>query len=1080
MDNIRVIGTSGIEGKSDNQFAQPRGIWIDLNYKEIYVCDCNNHRISVFSSITLAHIRQIGRGIQGTSLGCLNYAVGLCLDDSKHIYVADTNNHRIAVFHQLTGAQINTIGSQGTTPGKLSSPYGVCVDKSTGSLFVADYENHRIQVFNKDTGAYERMIGSYGSEPGQFNKPIVTCIDEDNGNLFVCDYANNRVQVFNKDTGIYIRQLGNGSSGLGSDALQGPRGICLDRGSKLLFISDRENNRIQIYNKNTFTFIRHFGVGPGLGPGQFNKPMELCLNPDEGTLLVVDGYNHRVQIIPIPELQVESLRIQKEKKDKMEREAKEKRRPRASNMAINTNLTKFTIVDNNIKNSRYTVQFEGTGRLFDLLLTHEEMIILNASLTKLKSMPPISISTVNNSNKISDEYHIIEEQSTLFLSLISNLSQQPNTIKYIVPSVLALHALLERQWKPINFSTQNYSTFLNLLFNATHSTTSITEKKNVINAILSILTASMEVSSSSLSLEPYDNIVETMFQILITEFVSHLVEYPTADKNCNLTDSSIMLAALSMISNIFIYEWFHIGSVTSSNNKNIKSKDNNNNNGYTRNAINLIFGTTFVSSIQKFFTSTNTLPTSSTSLIVDTTSNTGDINIFLKLTQEVLPLLEITFLAARGRRRKNLTENIQVELFKKAKTHLEKAKDEYTSIKKVIESKYGNPIIATSRGGRNIWRASETLKVGDLVDAIDKENIWYESYVVSITPAYVRVHFMGWGSKWDDDIPEKDIHKRIAPLNSKTKNWRGELFEGGLIEIKCNEDMVNQKWMWGRIVLLSMEEGWVEISYSFANETSIIKRADLFGETICPVGMHTKDRSKAASASVVKPMAKIENLIHQKTNSLSSDEQELFLDRNDSFQDGEVGNGIFSIIDNSYDNRINNTDINGPNLINSLDNCSIDDIVSNISITAFEIIMKEVAQVITFTVEDPTTIDSELYKLAAEILSILAISPFQHLLVTCFCRVVIVQCGIRSKILTSGFLENNPIVISNMPEAMEALSVFVDELSVLEDKYVTLFMKSIGNLLTLEILIIVIDRIYVTLTSCSFLINYIHLKIMKT
>jgi DNA-binding beta-propeller fold protein YncE len=375
--DIRIIGTSGVEGKGDNQLNQPRGIWIDINYKEIYVCDCNNHRISVFSSVTLAHIRHIGRGIQGTSLGCLNYAVGLCLDDSKHIYVADTNNHRIAVFHQLTGAQINTIGSQGTSPGKLSSPYGVCVDKSTGSLFVADYENHRIQVFNKDTGAFERIIGSYGVEAGQFNKPIVSCIDEDNGNLFVCDYANNRVQVFNKDTGVFIRQLGNVSSGLGSDALSGPRGICLDRGSNLLFISDRENNRIQMYNKNTFTFIRHLGVGPGLGPGQFNKPMELCVNPDDGTLLVVDGYNHRVQIIPVPELQVESLRIQKEKKEKLDREAKEKRRPRASSRAIRTSLINFTVVDTNLTNSYYTIHFNGTNRLYDILLTQEEMRIIN-------------------------------------------------------------------------------------------------------------------------------------------------------------------------------------------------------------------------------------------------------------------------------------------------------------------------------------------------------------------------------------------------------------------------------------------------------------------------------------------------------------------------------------------------------------------------------------------------------------------------------------------------------------------------------------------------------------------------------
>ena len=47
-----------------------------------------------------------------------------------------------------------------------------------------------------------------------------------------------------------------------------------------------------------------------------------------------------------------------------------------------------------------------------------------------------------------------------------------------------------------------------------------------------------------------------------------------------------------------------------------------------------------------------------------------------------------------------------------------------------------------------------------------------------------------------------DFSSRLAPLNSHSKNWRADLFEGGLIEIKCNEDLVNQKWMWGKVSIL--------------------------------------------------------------------------------------------------------------------------------------------------------------------------------------------------------------------------------------------------------------------------------------
>jgi hypothetical protein len=94
---------------------------------------------------------------------------------------------------------------------------------------------------------------------------------------------------------------------------------------------------------------------------------------------------------------------------------------------------------------------------------------------------------------------------------------------------------------------------------------------------------------------------------------------------------------------------------------------------------------------------------------------------------------------------------------------------------------------------------------------------------------------------------------RIPLCTSYTKDWRSELFEGGLIEIKCNDDLVNQKWMWGKITKLNREENWLEVAYSFSNEPVVLKKGWLYGETICPVGMHTKDKSKAAAALITKP-----------------------------------------------------------------------------------------------------------------------------------------------------------------------------------------------------------------------------------
>ena len=90
-----------------------------------------------------------------------------------------------------------------------------------------------------------------------------------------------------------------------------------------------------------------------------------------------------------------------------------------------------------------------------------------------------------------------------------------------------------------------------------------------------------------------------------------------------------------------------------------------------------------------------------------------------------------------------------------------------------------NSLIHRSRGGRNIWHPDESLCVGDLVDCMDKEKSWFESIIQEImSDGSIKVHFMGWGSKWDDIVSTTEITLRIAPLNTKTKNWRSDLFEG--------------------------------------------------------------------------------------------------------------------------------------------------------------------------------------------------------------------------------------------------------------------------------------------------------------
>jgi hypothetical protein len=147
-----------------------------------------------------------------------------------------------------------------------------------------------------------------------------------------------------------------------------------------------------------------------------------------------------------------------------------------------------------------------------------------------------------------------------------------------------------------------------------------------------------------------------------------------------------------------------------------------------------------------------------------------------------------------------------------------------------------------------------------------------------------------------DYVLPSDLSTRIAPLNTHTTNWRADLYEGCLLEVKCNEDLINQKWMWGRVLTLHVptntrthtatrrndgeygdddgdededDGAWLEVAYQFANEPTIIKRVDLYGETICPLGMHTKDRSRLNANNIIPDLQHTHNNNNHNSNSVN-------------------------------------------------------------------------------------------------------------------------------------------------------------------------------------------------------------------
>ncbi len=94
---------AGIPGRPGNSAAQlfsPEGITLD-KYGNLYITDCQNHRIQMFCpgsvyGITIAGVGQIGNGSSE-----LYYPRDVAFDSEMNLYVTDTYNYRVQKFERI-------------------------------------------------------------------------------------------------------------------------------------------------------------------------------------------------------------------------------------------------------------------------------------------------------------------------------------------------------------------------------------------------------------------------------------------------------------------------------------------------------------------------------------------------------------------------------------------------------------------------------------------------------------------------------------------------------------------------------------------------------------------------------------------------------------------------------------------------------------------------------------------------------------------------------------------------------------------------------------------------------------------
>lgn len=174
-------------------------------------CDDNPERDSIYK-----FDRHTGNMITSFGAGIFVLPHGLHVDRDGNVWVTDSKGNEAGnKGHQVIKfspdgeilLRLGTAGQPGNAPGQLNEPCDV-ITAPNGDIFVAD--GHSGQSANPPAGATGRILkfdskgnfikewGKIGFRPGQFRTPHALAFDT-KGRLFVADRGNNRIQIFNQD-----------------------------------------------------------------------------------------------------------------------------------------------------------------------------------------------------------------------------------------------------------------------------------------------------------------------------------------------------------------------------------------------------------------------------------------------------------------------------------------------------------------------------------------------------------------------------------------------------------------------------------------------------------------------------------------------------------------------------------------------------------------------------------------------------------------------------------------------------------------------------------------------------------------
>ena len=236
------------------------------------------------------YLRTIGNGLYG-----FVFAHSVKIDRDDNIWCVDegsstvmeldpTGNHVKMVLGRRPEPSSHLLpGSPAPPPSDwlFNRPTDVAFD-SKGDIFVTDgYVNSRVMKYD-NFGDKLKEWGTRGTAPGQFHTPHTVVVDA-NDRLYVGDRENNRIQVFDTD-GNFITQWTN---------VGAPWALCITPPPhQVIYSSDSRPGHIYKLDLNG-NILGEFGKA-GKQPGEFGWVHQMAC-PSENVLFVGELLNWRVQ-----------------------------------------------------------------------------------------------------------------------------------------------------------------------------------------------------------------------------------------------------------------------------------------------------------------------------------------------------------------------------------------------------------------------------------------------------------------------------------------------------------------------------------------------------------------------------------------------------------------------------------------------------------------------------------------------------------------------------------------------------------------------------------------------------------------